>query len=85
MEKMEDYKTTDYGLAMWLVYRRVTLLGTLARPTETYKTFVFLKNDSTEEYVHEWESSHREEVVICRRFFMAHNTVKKALKESVNV
>lgn len=82
---MQDYKTTDYGLAMWLVYRRVTLLGTVVFSNETYKTFVFLKNDSTEDYVEEWESSHKEEVTICRRFFMAHNLIKKALKEPVSV
>lgn len=81
---MEYFKTSDYGLATWLVYRRTTLTGAVEYSGDTRKRFIFVRNDNTNQDIEDWNASDDDEVIMCKKFFKAHNTVKHALRESIS-
>lgn len=80
-----EYTTSDYGLANWLSFNGVELLGTVELPNETRKSFVFLNEDRLPDLITDWNNPVSEQAVICRRFFKAHTYIKRNLKESLNV
>ena len=87
--QQENYTTKDYGLANWLVFNRITLIGTVEYPGDTRKAFVFLNSDRIPELVKEWGDpssvpSH-EPARTCKKFFSAHSIIKKSLKESLSI
>lgn len=79
------FTTTDYGLANWLVFNRVELLGAVEIPPETRKSFVFTNQEDMDYLVQEWQAPTTDEAAICKAFFKAHTLIKKTLKESLNV
>ena len=85
----ENYTTQDYGLANWLVYNKITLIGAVAYPNETRKSFVFIWSDSIPQLEEEWgppfSVPNTELARTCKKFFAAHSIIKKALKESMDV
>lgn len=81
----ENYVTDDYGLANWLVYNKVTLLGAVAYPNEQRKKFVFLPTSNIDELLIEWQTPTTDVANICKRFFTSHTVIKKALKESMDI
>lgn len=83
--QQEEFKTEDYGLASWLVFCRVTLLGAVQIKNNPRKKFYFLYVDSIPKHVEEWNSGVSDEIITCRKFFKALNTVKHALRESIDV
>lgn len=84
---MRDNKftTTDYGLANWLVFNGIDLLGAVEYPPDTKKSFVFLASTELDDLVSDWETPTTELAQTCKSFFHAHREVKSALKESLNV
>jgi hypothetical protein len=80
-----EYKTTDYGLATWLVFNRVTLVGTVAYPGDDKLKFVFLVSEPITNLVEEWERPRSADARAFKRFFVAHTIVKNALKESYDI
>lgn len=80
-----NYSTQDYGLANWLVFNGIELLGTVEFPGDTRKSFVFVTRYDVNRLVEEWQSPDTDEAAICKAFFKAHTIVKKNLKESLNV
>lgn len=89
MPKNTNFTTQDYGLANWLVFNRVELLGTIEYPNDTRKTFVFSPSTRLDELVEDWGEPTTlgvsENARICKKFFQAHSIVKKALKESLPI
>lgn len=83
--KLNEYPTSDYGLANWLVFNGVELLGTVELPNETRKSFVFLSDDRVEDLINDWNRPVSEQADICRRFFKAHTYIKRNLRESLRV
>lgn len=80
-----EYSTSDYGLANWLAFNGVELLGTVELPKETRKSFVFLNEDRLVDLIADWNNPVSEQAEICKRFFKAHTYIKRNLKESLNV
>lgn len=85
MPENTKYTTQDYGLAAWLVFNRVELLGAIEFPGETRKSFVFVQTDYMPGLIEEWESPLTEEAQAAKRFFKAVTIVKSALRESMSV
>jgi len=89
MPKNTNYTTQDYGLANWLVFNRVILLGTVEYSGDTKKHFVFEETDSIPALIEEWgplfSLPNSEPARTCKKFFQAHSVVKKALRESLDV
>lgn len=81
----QNFTTADYGLANWLAFNRVELLGAIEYPGETRKSFVFSYSDKLQDLIDDWETPHSELAQICKRFFQAHTLIKKSLKESMSV
>lgn len=88
MNQME-FSTSDYGLANWLVFNRVELLGAVELPNEYRKNFVFLYEDRILELAEEWgepfSEPDTEPARTCKKFFRAHAYIKKNLRESIRV
>lgn len=80
-----EYTTSDYGLANWLSFNGVELLGAVELPNETRKSFVFLNEDRLEDLIADWNTPVSQEAVVCRRFFKAHTYIKRNLRESLRV
>lgn len=84
-----DYTTSDYGLANWLVFNGVELLGAIELPNDTRKNFVFLYEDRIPELVEAWggpfSEPDTEPARTCKHFFKSHMYIKKNLRESIRV
>lgn len=89
MATNDNFTTQDYGLANWLVFNRVTLLGAVEYPGDSRKNFIFLPSDRIAELIQAWGEPlslpTSEPARTCKRFFNAHSVIKRALKESLNV
>lgn len=86
---MEEYATQDYGLANWLAFNRVTLLGTVKYPNSTRKSFVFVWEERIPDLEQAWgkpfDTPETEPALTCKKFFQAHSLIKQALKESYDI
>lgn len=84
-----NFTTEDYGLANWLVFNRVVLLGAVAYPNSPKKKFVFMDSQRLADLVKEWglptAMPSTEPAKTCKRFFIAHTVIKRALKDSLDV
>lgn len=85
----DNFTTTDYGLANWLVFNRIQLLGTVHYANDSKKSFVFLYSDRIPELEAQWgpplSNPETEPAKTCKKFFSAHSIIKKALKDSIDV
>lgn len=85
----QNYATQDYGLANWLVFNRVVLLGCVKYPGESRLSFVFQSHPDLDFLIEDWGQPHdaggTDSAKTAKRFFKAHTIIKSALKEPLNV
>lgn len=77
----KTYETSDYGLAAFLVFRKMTLLGAVGTKNSPRFKFIFVDNDDRQDYVDEWNELDNEVSLTAKRYFWSMGVVKRSIQE----